>query len=167
LSPLILIGLGGNLDSARWGPPNQTLGAALTALEAEGITVLARSGWYRSAPVPPSDQPWFVNAVASVATGIGPHDLLALLIATEGRFGRKRTVRNAARVLDLDLLDYRGERIEAPDLVLPHPRMHERGFVLAPLAELAPEWRHPILDLTARQLLTAMAVDQRVERLGC
>ena len=165
MPPLILIGLGANLDSPRWGTPRETLSAALATLEREGIVVLARSSWYRSAPVPPSDQPWFVNAVASVATRLGAAELLVLMQAIEQQFGRVRGERNAARVIDLDLLDHRGERIKSPDLTAPHPRLHQRRFVLEPLAEIAPEWRHPILNLTAQQLLVRLDGGQPIERL--
>ncbi|HXC88594.1 MAG TPA: 2-amino-4-hydroxy-6-hydroxymethyldihydropteridine diphosphokinase [Stellaceae bacterium] len=167
MAPPILVGLGANLESPRWGAPRETLAAALAALASEGVAILARSGWYRSAPVPLSDQPWFVNAAASVATRLAAPDLLALMQAVEHRFGRTRGERNAARVLDLDLLDYRGERFASPDLVLPHPRLHQRRFVLEPLAEIAPEWRHPTLGSTARQLIAALADAQPVERFAC
>ncbi len=163
MAPLILIGLGGNLASPRWGAPRETLAAAVAALDGEAVAVVARSGWYRSAPVPPSAQPWFVNAVVSVATAMPADELLVRLQAIETRFGRVRGERNAARVLDLDLLDYRGERIESPDLTLPHPRLHQRRFVLEPLAEIAPQWRHPSLDLTARQLLARLEAGQPIE----
>ena len=165
MPPLILIELGANLDSPRWGTPRETLSAALATLEREGIVVLARSSWYRSAPVPPSDQPWFVNAVASVATRLGAAELLVLMQAIEQQFGRVRGERNAARVIDLDLLDYRGEWIESPELTVPHPRLHQRRFALEPLAEIAPEWRHPILNLTAQQLLVRLDGGQPIERL--
>jgi 2-amino-4-hydroxy-6-hydroxymethyldihydropteridine diphosphokinase len=167
MPPLILIGLGANLDSPVWGPPRQTLTAALAALEAEGIVTLARSGWYRSAPVPPSEQPWFINAVVSVATPLDACGLLALMQKTEIAFGRVRAERNAARVIDLDLLDYHGQRIQTPELTLPHPRMHQRRFVLEPLAELAPQWRHPIFGQTAEQLLAPLDREQPIERLSC
>jgi 2-amino-4-hydroxy-6-hydroxymethyldihydropteridine diphosphokinase len=163
---VILIGIGGNLASARFGPPRQTLGAALAALEGEGVRISARSGWYRTEPVPRSDQPWFVNAVASLATSHHAPDLLAVLQSVETRFGRVRGERNAARVLDLDLLDYRGQVTETATLVLPHPRLHERPFVLAPLAEIAPVWRHPLLKQTAEQLLGGLVAKQSVERLS-
>jgi 2-amino-4-hydroxy-6-hydroxymethyldihydropteridine diphosphokinase len=163
LAPLILIGLGGNLASPRWGAPRETLAAAVAALDGEAVAVVARSRWYRSAPVPPSAQPWFVNAVVSVATAMPADELLVRLQAIETRFGRVRGERNAARVLDLDLLDYRGERIGSPDLTLPHPRLHQRRFVLEPLAEIAPQWRHPSLDLTARQLLARLEAGQPIE----
>jgi 2-amino-4-hydroxy-6-hydroxymethyldihydropteridine diphosphokinase len=162
---VILISIGGNLASARFGPPRQTLGAALTALEEEGVRIRARSGWYRTEPVPRSDQPWFVNAVASLATSLHAPDLLAVLQSVETRFGRVRGERNAARVLDLDLLDYRGQLTETATLVLPHPRLHERPFVLVPLAEIAPAWHHPLLKQTAEQLLGRLVANQSVERL--
>jgi 2-amino-4-hydroxy-6-hydroxymethyldihydropteridine diphosphokinase len=164
---LILIGIGGNLASPRYGTPLDTLTAALTALEAEGIQVATRSAWYRTEPVPRSDQPWFVNAVASLTTHLAARDLLAMLQAVERQFGRLRRERNAARVLDLDLLDYQGQVTETPSLVLPHPRLHQRRFVLQPLAEIAPDWRHPLSGLTAGQLLSRLVAKQPIERLPC
>ncbi len=161
----ILIGLGGNLDSEQLGPPRETLSAALAALEAAGVAVAARSGWYRSEPVPRSDQPWFVNAVAAVETPLDAGHLLALMQAIEMQLGRVRGVRNAARAVDLDLLDYQGAQHETPTLILPHPRLHRRRFVLEPLDEIAPGWRHPRFGTTARQLIEALDLDQRVERL--
>jgi 2-amino-4-hydroxy-6-hydroxymethyldihydropteridine diphosphokinase len=167
LPPLILIGLGANLDHPVWGPPRDTLAAALGNLDASGVATLVRSGWYRSAPVPVSDQVWYTNAVAIVATDLDPHGLLALMQRIEDRFGRVRAERNAARVLDLDLLDHGGERISSPELILPHPRMHERRFVLQPLAEIAPQWWHPILGLSAPQLLAELDDEQPLQRMPC
>src|SRR5262245_1535217 len=112
-------------------------------MEAAGIGIGACCGWYWSATVPPCDQAWFVNAVASLATVLAARQLLAVLQAIETRFGRVRGEPNAARVIDLDLLDYHAQRIESGPLILPHPRLHRRRFVLVPLAEIAPDWRHP------------------------
>ncbi len=117
--------------------------------------------------MPPSDQPWFVNAVLSVATELGANDLLSVLQAIERQFGRVRAEANAPRTLDLDILDYQGEVMNAASLVLPHPRLHERRFVLVPIAEIAPEWRHPILELTAEELLARLSSEQQVQRLSC
>lgn len=150
---MILVGLGANLEHPRYGPPRKTLETALKALEQSGIVVLARSRWYQSAPVPPSDQPWFVNAVASVATDLTPAELLTKLHEIEARFGRSRQRRNEARVLDLDLLAYH-DLVSAPGAcpVLPHPRLAERAFVVLPLRELAPDWRHPGSGLSISEL---------------
>ena len=164
---MILIGIGGNQESTRFGPPRETLSAALAAVREEGVKTLTRSGWYLTEPVPRSDQPWFVNAVVSLATELGAEDLLLVLQATERQFGRVRGEPNASRTLDLDILDYRGEVMDTTSLVLPHPRLHERRFVLMPIAEIAPEWRHPILGLTAAQLLARLSSEQQIERLWC
>ena len=164
---MILIGIGGNLRSPRFGPPIDTLSAALAALEAEHIKILTRSGWYRTEPVPRSEQPWFINAVVSLETQLGAKELLMLLQAMERRFGRVRIKPNAPRVLDLDILDYQAERMDTPCLVLPNPRLHQRRFVLIPIAEIAPDWRHPILGLTAQQLLARLTSERQVVRLPC
>ena len=123
-----------------------------------GVTVSRVSPWYRSAPVPASDQPWYVNAVAEVRTPLAPAPLLAFLHKVEREFGRVRGVANAARVLDLDLLAYGDAIADGRDggPVLPHPRLHERAFVLVPLVDLAPGWRHPMLGKTAAELLQGL-----------
>ncbi len=149
----ILIALGANLDHPRFGSPRATCEAALAALEESGVRVLGRSRWYRSEPVPPSGQPWYVNAVAALDTALAPDALLARLHRIEDDFGRVRRKRDEARLLDLDLLAY-GRRVSAPGEwpVLPHPRLQERAFVVLPLADLVPDWRHPVSDLSAAEL---------------
>jgi 2-amino-4-hydroxy-6-hydroxymethyldihydropteridine diphosphokinase len=162
---MILIGLGANLPSAVGGP-QQTLEATLAELATWGVHVVARSRWYRTAPIPRSDQPWFVNGVARVETALSPDTLLALLCRTEQKFGRQRSVANAARTLDLDIIDYDGRIENLSDLVLPHPRMQDRAFVLLPLAEIAPGWRHPILGKTVEELISALPPGQNAEPIG-
>lgn len=161
---MILIGLGANLDS-RIGPPRATCEAALAMLAVAGVAVLRRSPWYRSAPVPPSGQPWFVNGVTIVATERDPVSLLALLHAVEADLGRVRTARNAARVIDLDLLAYNDLVREHPP-ILPHPRLHERAFVLKPLADIAPDWHHPRLGASIAELAARLPAAPDVAPLG-
>lgn len=160
---MILIGLGANLPSARFGAPKETLEAALAELEARGVRVVKRSRWYSSAPVPPSGQPRYINAVVAVETELSPEDLLHLLHAIEHDFGRHRTVGNAAREIDLDLLAY--DEVVSPQLppILPHPRMAERAFVLRPLCDIDPAWRHPVSGRSARDLAEAVAEGADVE----
>ena len=162
---MILIGIGSNLAAPPARSPRETAEAALPALAAPHLHPFACSSWYESAPVPVSDQPWFVNAVALIATDLEPELLLDRMLAVEARFGRQRGERNAARTLDLDLLDYDGLIMDTPKLVLPHPRLHERRFVLEPLREVAPNWRHPALGLTAGELLARLPSGQSVRRL--
>lgn len=155
---MILVAIGANLRGPDGSAPLDTCRAAVRALDAlPSYRVAAVSRWYSSAPVPPSGQPHYINGVARLArTGEGPADpaaLLAALHAIEARFGRRRAEVNAARTLDLDLIDLDGLMREAPDPVLPHPRAHLRAFVLLPLLDVAPDWVHPGGAGTARSLL--------------
>lgn len=140
---MILVALGANLDSPVHGPPRATLEAALSRLDEHGVILVRRSRWFKSAPVPISDDPWFVNGVAHVETLMDPHELMRVLHDVEAEFGRVRTVPNAPRILDLDLLDFRGLCLDGPALQLPHPRMVGRAFVLLPLRDVAPRWVDP------------------------
>jgi 2-amino-4-hydroxy-6-hydroxymethyldihydropteridine diphosphokinase len=163
---VILVGIGSNLAAAGFDSPLDTAAAALAELPGRGVAVARRSRWYLSEPVPPSDQPWYVNAVLEAETGLAPPLLLDCLLAVERRFGRRRGARNAARTLDLDLLDYDGRQCAGERLILPHPRLHERRFVLAPLAEIAPRWRHPTLGLSASALLARLQPGQPIRAWG-
>lgn len=162
----VFIGLGANLSHERFGSPRQTLEAALAELARRGVRTVRVSPWYRTAPVPASDQPWYVNAVAEVTSNLSADALLAELHAVEETFGRARTVPNAARAIDLDLLDFNGEIASGGPrrATLPHPRLSDRAFVLLPLADLAPEWRHPVSGLSVRALIELLPADQAAER---
>ena len=160
---MILLGLGANLPSERHGPPRETLLAALTALEAACVRILARSPWYNSAAWPDSSLPRYWNAVAALGTALDPVSLLALLHRIEDGLGRARGVRNAPRTVDLDLLDYDGLVRNGPGApILPHPRMAERGFVLLPVRDIAPDWRHPVTGASVDMLISALPAGEDV-----
>lgn len=164
---MILVALGSNLAAAELETSEQVLESALNALEKKDLSVIQRSSWFRSAPLPASDQPWFVNGVAELRSDLPPQLLLAALHEVEAEHGRVRSVPNASRTLDLDLLAYDDFVIEEQGgLTLPHPRLAERAFVLQPLAELAPAWRHPVTGLTAAEMLAKLPAGQQVERLA-
>jgi len=161
---VILIGIGSNLGGAAFGTPRAACEAALTALSGQGVRILSRSPWFETAPVPLSDQPWFVNGVAAVETDLDAPGLLGLLHDVETAFGRVRRARNEARVIDLDMLDYRGG-IRAADPVLPHPRMTDRAFVLLPLRAVVPTWRHPVTGQGIDDLVAALPPGQMIRPL--
>ena len=152
---IAFIALGSNLDD-----PESKVRQGLAALaELPRTQLAAASSLYRSAPLGPAGQPDFVNAVAQLSTGLAPQALLAALLAIERRFGRERSFRNAPRTLDLDLLLYAARTIDEPGLVVPHPRMHERRFVLEAREpeEGLPERITVLLD--ARGLPVALEMD--------
>jgi 2-amino-4-hydroxy-6-hydroxymethyldihydropteridine diphosphokinase len=156
LSP-ILVAIGANLPGPDGASPLQTCQRAAAALDQiPGVRLAALSRWHITPPDPPSDQPCYVNAVALLRGTADPADLLAALHRIEAAAGRRRTVPNAARTLDLDIVAMGGLVRAAPDPVLPHPRAHLRRFVLLPLAEIAPAWLHPILGHPASVLIAAL-----------
>lgn len=163
---MILLGIGANLSTPRYGPPRAACAAALTLLEGAGVVVVARSSWYESPPYPPSDQPWYVNAVVRVETACGPEALLACLHRIEAEMGRIRRHRNEARVIDLDLIDFEGRLAPPPaSPELPHPRLAERPFVLVPLREVAPQWRDPRTGQMVNALILALPAGAVIRRL--
>lgn len=153
------IALGANLGDCR-----ATLEGALAALDASpGVRLLARSRWYRSAPVGPP-QPDYLNGCALLAVALEPEALLERLLATERRYGRARGERWGPRSLDLDLLLMGDRRLSTPQLTLPHPRLQERAFVLVPLAEIAPTWIDPISGLSVAELAAALPLALKGEQ---
>lgn len=162
---MILIGVGSNIPGPQGATPRQNCHQALKVLADAGLTIARRSRWYRSSPVPSSSQPWFINGVAAVeAAGVEPEPLLELFHEIELDFGRRRASANAPRPLDLDILDFAG-RVSGPNdaVMLPHPRMHLRAFVLVPLSEIAPDWCHPVTGENVFDLIAGLPDDQFIE----
>jgi 2-amino-4-hydroxy-6-hydroxymethyldihydropteridine diphosphokinase len=158
---IVLIGIGANLPGPDGRPALQTCQQAVAMLDAiPDLRLAGLSRWFESAPVPPSGQPPYVNAVASLrvdpAAALDPEVLLERLMAIEAACGRERSTPNAARTLDLDIIGIGDWVRPAPDPILPHPRAHLRAFVLAPLVDVAPDWVHPVLGQTAAALLAAL-----------
>jgi 2-amino-4-hydroxy-6-hydroxymethyldihydropteridine diphosphokinase len=157
---MILVAIGANLPGSGGATPLQTCVEAVQALaELPGLQMWSMSRWYETEPVPHSDQPNYVNGVARLqrmhGTVVSPEALLATLQAIEARFGRRRGEANAARSLDLDLIDLDGLVRDTPDPILPHPRAHQRAFVLLPLLDVAPAWVHPVNGRSGQALLQA------------
>jgi len=155
----IWLGLGGNIAGA-WGPPRSTLARAVREIEAAGFIIVSRSRIYRTLPIGGGRQPSYLNAVVGVRGSMAPAELLRFVKSLEGAAGRRSNGRWGARPLDVDILDFGGRRVGQPGtarlagrLLLPHPEIAGRGFVLVPLAEAGPDWRHPRLGVGAAALL--------------
>lgn len=162
IKPVIAyIGLGANL-----GDPRRQVEEAIERLgEAEEVEVMRVSSFYLTPPLGPPGQPWYVNAAAQVKTRLTAEELMTVLLGIETAMGRVRGERWGPRLIDLDLLLYNGEIISRPDLTVPHPEMHRRAFVLAPLAEIAPDAWHPVLEKSAAELLANLdAADREAVR---
>lgn len=156
-----LIALGANIDGA-WGTPEQTLRECLIHLSGQGFSEFSASPAYRTKAHGASRQPDYLNLVVRAASTVSAFEAIVLFKRLERRAGRRLLGRNAPRPLDIDLLDWSGRvvnwppRLPRPQVVLPHPLLADRAFVLAPLADLAPNWRHPVNGLTAGQLLNRL-----------
>jgi 2-amino-4-hydroxy-6-hydroxymethyldihydropteridine diphosphokinase len=151
---MILIAIGANLPGLDGRPPLATCEAAVEAIKAlPGLRFITVSPWYRTAAIPSSTQPDFCNGVIRMEGDIAATALLSALQAIEAKFGRVRGIRDAARSLDLDIIDLNGEIRALRPVVLPHPRAHLRAFVLRPILDVAPGWRHPTLRRGVASLL--------------
>ncbi len=156
---IVYIALGSNL-----GDRAENLRAAREQVEASDLRVLRESSIYETAPRDVEDQPWFLNQVIECETDLFPRQLLARLQKIEQEMGRKRRIAKGPREIDLDILLFGNAVVKAPDLEIPHPRMLERRFVLEPLAELAPDKRHPGTRRTMREFLARVA-NQAVRKI--
>lgn len=153
----IILALGGNL-TGDYPSVEALLEAALLAFPRAGLRIVRRSSWWRSAAWPDPTEPAYLNGVVVVETSHPPETLLAQLLALEAAFGRRRSAANAPRTLDIDLVAYGRRVIAGAALTLPHPRAHERRFVMGPLAEILPDWRHPATGETAVELAAKATV---------
>jgi len=153
---MILIAIGANLPGPFQQTAEETCRLAAAAIKAlPNLRFRALSGWYRTAPIPPSGQPDYCNGMIRMEGAVPPEVLLQELQTIEVSFGRVRGAANAARTLDLDIIDMNGIIRAVPDPVLPHPRAHLRAFVLRPILDVAPGWHHPALQSS----VTSMLVD--------
>ncbi|HUO21494.1 MAG TPA: 2-amino-4-hydroxy-6-hydroxymethyldihydropteridine diphosphokinase [Caulobacteraceae bacterium] len=148
---LTLLAIGGNLAGS-FGSVREALETAVARLDAIGLPVLARSRWWRSAAWPDPAEPAFLNGVVLTRCDLPAIEILRALRGLEAQFGPREGPRNSPRVLDLDLIAHGRTVLDTPELTVPHPRAAERLFVMGPLAEIAPEWRHPVLGRTAADL---------------
>ncbi len=162
---MILIGFSANLPG-RFGGPEETIRAAALEMTRRDLRVQKMSRIWVTAPVPISDQPWYNNAVAAIETVHEPRMVFNIIKGIEQDFGRETRERNAARVIDLDLVSYNNLVMNDSDLIIPHPRMHERAFVLCPLKDVAPDWRHPVTGQSIDEMIKSVPADQVVKIMG-
>ena len=164
---MIFIGIGSNIAAMGFVSPEATIRAAIDLFDDFGITLVRLSKFYLTSPVPASKQPWFVNCVAQIETFLSPFECMANLHRLECAFQRVRSIPNASRTLDLDLLDYNGLVIRNQNtLTLPHPRINERAFVLIPLSNICPNWASPLDGSKIGDLINRLPLGDTIKPLN-
>ena len=161
---MILVAIGSNLNSKSFGSPEQNCNAAIDMLR-KYFEVTQSSSFYKTEPIPKSEQPWFVNCIVNIKSKISPSRILDTLLEIELQFGRKRNKKNEARVLDLDLIAYNSLIVKSLKLTLPHPRMHLRKFVIQPICDINKNWIHPIKKKKAFEILKELA-NQKISNIN-
>ena len=161
---MILVAIGSNLNSKSFGSPEQNCNAAIDMLR-KYFEVAQYSSFYKTEPIPKSEQPWFVNCIVNIKSKISPSRILDTLLEIELQFGRKRNRKNEARVIDLDLIAYNSLIIKSLKLTLPHPRMHLRKFVIQPICDINKNWIHPISKKKAFEILKELA-NQKISNIN-
>lgn len=164
---MIFIGMGSNIAATGFVSPEATIQAAIDLFDDFGITLVRLSKFYLTSPVPASNQPWFVNCVAQIETFLSPFECMANLHRLECAFQRVRSVPNASRTLDLDLLDYNGLVIGNQSMLrLPHPRINDRAFVLFPLSDICSNWVSPLDGSKIEDLIKKLSIDDIIKPLN-
>ncbi len=153
---MILIAIGSNLNSDSFGSPLQNCLQAIKLLKKK-FNVEKISKFYETEPIPKSNQPWYVNGAIKIKSNLSPQEILENLILIEKAFKRVRNKKNEARTIDLDLLTYNDQVLNTTNLILPHPRMHLRKFVMQPVCDIDEEWIHPVLNKSAKNMIKTLA----------
>ena len=149
----IIIGIGGNIKSEDGTHSINIASKAISYFKNYSINVTDQSSWYETEPIPKSVQPNFFNCIVFANTILSELDVLRSLHEIEHKLGRRRRVVNEARIIDLDLIDYSNKVLTSNDVIIPHPRAHQRRFVMEPLAEINENWVHPILKMNVLEIL--------------
>ena len=166
---MIIVGIGANLAHPAYGMPRRTCGAALATLAEGPLQIAARSSWYASAPVtrdgsaPSEEQPWYINGAIAIDCELDATMVLEELLGIERAFGRERSQPDAPRTLDLDILAFNDAVIDNTNLTIPHPRLYQRAFALLPIADIAPDWRHPVTGKLIGDLINELDEEQGIQ----
>ena len=161
----IIIGIGGNINSKDNAHPIQVAKKAINYLKDYSIVVTNQSSWYETEPIPKSEQPNFFNCIIFANTVLNELDVLKSLHEIEHKLGRRRKAINEARIIDLDLIDYSNKIVKNKEIVIPHPRAHQRRFVMEPLSELDKNWVHPNLKINVNKILKKLG-NQYIKKLN-